>query len=118
MVFGLDFLWTDDALHNAFFVNDEGRAEGTHVFTAIHALLAPYTKLFDQLLVCVGNQGEGEGVLLDEFLVRLFAIYTDAYHFVGGRPARWNLMYCPSGRSRAPVSFLYNCSGGFLRLSR
>ena len=84
MVFGLDFLWTDDALHNAFFVNDEGRAEGAHVLASIHALLAPYTKLFDQLLVCVGNQGEGEGVLLDELQVRLFAIYTDAYHFVAG----------------------------------
>lgn len=59
MVFGLDFLWTDDALHNAFFVNDEGRAEGAHVLASIHALLSPYTKLFDQLLVCVGNQGKG-----------------------------------------------------------
>ena len=82
MVLGLDFLRADDALHDAFFVDDEGGAEGTHVLTAVHALLAPYTKLLDQFLVCVGNQGKGERVLLDELLVRLLAVHTYAYHFV------------------------------------
>ena len=84
MVLGLDFLRADDTLYDTFFVDDEGGAEGTHVLAAVHALLAPYSELLDQLLVCVGNQGKGEGVLLDELLVRLLAIYADAYHFVAG----------------------------------
>ena len=69
MVFGLDFLRTDDALYDTFFVDDESCAEGTHVLAAIHALLAPDAELLDQLLVRVGNQVEGEGVLFDEFLM-------------------------------------------------
>lgn len=84
MVLGLHFLRADDALYNTLFVDDEGSTEGTHVLAPIQAFLTPHTKLIDQLLVCVGNQREGEGILFDKLLMRLFAIYADAYHFVAG----------------------------------
>ena len=69
MVFGLDFLWTDDALHNAFFVNDESSTEGTHVFASVHAFFSPYTESLYLLVLGIGIQCEGKLVLFYYFLV-------------------------------------------------
>lgn len=54
MILGLYLLRADDALHYAFFVDDEGGAQSAHVFAPIHALLTPYAKGFHQFLVGVG----------------------------------------------------------------
>ena len=82
VVFGLDLLGGDDALDGAVGRDDEGGAEGPHVLAAIHGFLAPYAKLLDQPVVCVGDEGEGELLLGDEFLVRVGRVNAHAYHLI------------------------------------
>lgn len=84
VVFGLYFLRGDDTLNHSFLIDDEGGAESTHIFTSVHALFTPYAELLHQLFVCVCNQGKGQVVLFDEFLVRLLVVYTDSDNFVAG----------------------------------
>ena len=45
MFLGLYLLGEEDAFDDAFFVDDEGGAEGAHILATIHALLAPCTIL-------------------------------------------------------------------------
>ena len=67
MRLGLYLLGQVYLLDDAILVDYEGGAEGTHVLAPIHALLAPYAHGLYQFLVGIGNQGEGELVLVDEF---------------------------------------------------
>ena len=79
VIFGLDLFGGDDALDDALGRDDEGRAEGAHILAAIHRFLAPDTELFDETVVGVADEGEGQGVLLDEALVRGGTVDVDAY---------------------------------------
>ena len=80
VVFGLDLLRTDDSLHDAFLIDDEGRAERAEVFAAIHALLAPDAKLLHKGLLRVCDEMEGQLMLGDEFLMRLGIIHAGTHH--------------------------------------
>ena len=84
MVLGLYFLRADDAFYHSLFVDDESSAESTHVLASVHALFTPNTKFLYQLLVSVGNKREGQVVLFDELLVRLFAVDTYTDYFITG----------------------------------
>ena len=65
----LDFLGQENAFHDTFFIEEESRAVGAHILSSVHALFAPHTHGFHQLLVRVGNEGERKFVLLDELLM-------------------------------------------------
>ena len=66
----------------AILINDEGRTKGAHIRATIHALFAPYAHGLYELLVGVGNEGEGEFVFVDKLLVRCGAIDAHSYHLV------------------------------------
>ena len=78
MVLGLDLFRAEDALDDAVFVDDEGGAESAHVGASVHLLLAVHAEGFHQLQVCVGDEREGQAVLLDEFPVRFLVLYAGA----------------------------------------
>ena len=71
MVLRIDGLATDDALDTAIGADDEGRALGTHVLAAVHALLDPSAEEFIEAHVGVGDQAEGQLVLRAEAHVAL-----------------------------------------------
>ena len=84
MFFGFHFFRGDNPFYNSFFVDQEGRTEGSHISTAIQFLFSPYTKFFYQFLVGIGYQCEGKIVFFNEFLVRLLVVYADADYFITG----------------------------------
>ncbi len=84
MFLHLDFLGEENALDDALLVDDEGGAEGAHILASVHALFAPHAEGFDECLVRVGYQGEGQFVLGDELLVRSGTIDAHAHHLVAG----------------------------------
>ena len=59
MLFGFHLLAGKDLFNDAFFVDDEGGADGAHSFLAVHRLLTPGAHRLHQLLIHIGNQGEG-----------------------------------------------------------
>ena len=59
----------DDELYHAFFIDDEGCTERSHVFSSIHAFLSPDTEFLYQFLFCISNQGKRKIVLFYKFLV-------------------------------------------------
>ena len=79
MGLGLDGFARDDVLDDAFFVDDEGSADGAEVFAAVHRLLGPYAHLLDQRVLGIGDEGEGQVVLGLELLVAGGAVHADAY---------------------------------------
>ena len=82
MILGIYFL--NDSLKDAFLVEDEGHAEGTHVGAAVELLLCPNTKYLLHFSGGVGQQGEWERVLLDEFCVGSGAVFAYSNHIVAG----------------------------------
>ena len=111
MLFGFHLFGGDDALYHAFFVEEEGGAEGAHVFAAAHAFLTPYAKLLYQGFLRVGDEGEGQLVFFDELEVRLGAVHADTDDFVAGltegrsyragcRPGPCNLGCCLWDRNK------------------
>ncbi len=62
----------------AGFGDDEGGAFGAHVFFAVEGFFDPDAVGVDDGVVFVGDEGEGEGVLLDELGVALDGISADA----------------------------------------
>ena len=69
MLLGIDLLTTQDTLYAPRLIEDEGRALGTHVPTPIHTLLDPCPEELVELDICIGDESEGELMLLDEALV-------------------------------------------------
>ena len=65
-------------LNDALLVNDKGGADGALSLLAVHHLLAPSTHGLHQGLIHIGNQGEGQSVLLLELLVRGSRVLADA----------------------------------------
>ena len=63
-------------------VNDKSYTCCALVFLPEHGLLYPRAMLLMNLMVFVNNQSEGELFIGYEFLVRLLAIYADAYDLV------------------------------------
>ena len=84
MDFRLDFLGGENAADTPFFVNEEGGAEYAHVGAAVHFLFSPCTEGFEQLVLGVGNEVEGEAVAFTEVLVRPCAVRAHADDFVAG----------------------------------
>ena len=77
MLLGIDLLTTQDTLYAPRLIDDEGRALGTHVPTPIHTLLDPCPKELIELYIRVGDESEGELMLLDEAFVTPSAISAD-----------------------------------------
>jgi len=57
---------------------DEGGALGAHVFFAVEGFFDPDAVEIDDVVVFVGDEGEGEGVFLDELGVAADGIWADA----------------------------------------
>ena len=70
MFFGLDLLASKDLFDDAFFINDKGGSDSAKGLLTIHHLLAPGTHRFHQRLIDIGNQREGQLVLLLELNMR------------------------------------------------
>ena len=66
---GLYLFGGDDALYGAVGGEDHGGAECTEVFASGHALLSPYAGEVNELMVGVGDQGEGKFVFGRELAV-------------------------------------------------
>ena len=79
---GLDLLRLEDFLYLAFLVDDECGAESAEIFSAIHRFLAPDAEGFDQFVVHIGYEREGQLVLFDEFAVRLVVIDAHTEHLI------------------------------------
>jgi hypothetical protein len=77
MLLGIDLLATQDTLYAPRLIEDEGRTLGTHVPTPIHTLLDPCPEELVELYIRVGNESEGELMLLDEAFVTPSAISAD-----------------------------------------
>ena len=84
MLFGFHFFGSDNPFYDSFFIDQESSAEGSHIGTSIQLFLSPYTKFFYQLFVRIGYQCKRKIILIDEFLVRLLAVYADTDYFVTG----------------------------------
>ena len=69
MLLGIDLLAAQDTLYAPHLIEDEGRALGAHVPTPIHTLLDPCPEELVELDICIGDESEGELILLDEALV-------------------------------------------------
>ena len=52
----------EDALHTSLLVNEEGGAQQADGDAAVAIFLAPHAHGFDEALVGVGNEGEGQGL--------------------------------------------------------
>ena len=65
----LNLLWTEDALNNTIFVDDESSTESTHVGTAIHLLLTINTECLNEFQVSIGNDWERKFILFNKLLV-------------------------------------------------
>ena len=77
MLLGIDLLTSQDTLYAPRLIEDEGRALGTHVPTPIHTLLDPCPEELVELDICIGDESEGELMLLDEAFVTPSAISAD-----------------------------------------
>ena len=75
----LDLLRTVDLGHDALLVDDECCADGTHVGAARHFLFLPYAKSLNELVVGVGNEGEGQLELLLELLVGPLVLHAHTH---------------------------------------
>ena len=84
MFLGFYLFRADDAFYYPFFVNQEGSAKRSHVFTPVHAFFSPYSEFFYQFFVGIGNQRKRKRIFFDEFLMRFGAVYAYSYHFVSG----------------------------------
>ena len=62
-------------------VDEEGDAVGAHVFAAHEAFFAPDAVVLHDFFVSVGEESEGKGVFLDEFLVGFGGVGADADDF-------------------------------------
>ena len=82
MFFCFHLFGRDDTFNHAFFVDDESRTEYTHIFTSVHTFFSPYSELFYQLLVGIGNKSKGQLVLFNEFLMRFGIIHTDTLRII------------------------------------
>lgn len=80
MVFGV-YLF-NDFFNNAIAINDEANPVGAHVFAAVHAFFNPGAIGLVRAFVFIGQQVERQAVLIGEFVVRLYAVGTYAYHHV------------------------------------
>lgn len=80
MVFGIYFF--DDVGNDAVLVDDECGANSTHTCAPTHFLLAPHAECLIELQVGVGNESEGQVVLLGKPSVRGCAIFAHTYYFV------------------------------------
>jgi len=76
----------EDLLDGAVRADHDGRALDAHVLLAGEALLAPEAVALRDLVVRVGEEREGQSVLLLELRVRLLAIRADAEDLGAGRP--------------------------------
>lgn len=76
MVGGFDLF--EDGGDVAGFGDDEGGAFGAHVFFAVEGFFDPDAVEIDDVVVFVGDEGEGELVFLDELGVALDGIWADA----------------------------------------
>ena len=65
-LFGVDFRTNlaggEDALHASLFVDEEGGAQEADGDAAVAIFLTPHAHGFDESLVGVGNEGEGQGL--------------------------------------------------------
>ena len=65
MFFGLHLFASQDVLNDTLLVDDEGGADGAHRLPSIHVFLTPCTHRFHQRLIYIGNQREGQRMLLN-----------------------------------------------------
>ena len=72
----------EDALHTSLFVDEEGGAQEADSDAAVAILFAPHAHGFDEALVGVGNEGEGQGLGGGELLMALGRIGTYAQDVV------------------------------------
>ena len=84
MFFGFHLFRENDAFDDAFFVDDEGSTECAHILASVHTLFSPYSELFYQFLVCIGNEGERKFVLGNELLVRFGIVHTYTNNLITG----------------------------------
>ena len=68
--------------YHTVLINQECGAESAHIFTSVHAFFAPHTHLFLQFVLGVGYEGERQGMLFDETLVRGLAVGANAHHLI------------------------------------
>ena len=72
------FHFSEDGFEEAVGSDEEGGSLGAHVGFSVHALFDPDLVGLDDFLVFVGEEGEGELMFLDEFLVALCGVDADA----------------------------------------
>ena len=84
MNLGLDFLGRENLLNFALLVDKPCGAQCAHALAAAHRLLTPRTKLLQNGRVGVGNEREGEFVLVDKLLVAGGRVLADTYHGIAG----------------------------------
>ena len=77
MILGAHLLASDDALDLVLRIDDEGRALGPHVLTAVHALLDPSTEELVELDIGVGDEAEGQVILRAEVHMTLGGVTAD-----------------------------------------
>lgn len=77
MLLGIDLLTTQDTLYAPRLIDDESCALGTHIPTPIHTLLDPCPEELIELYIRVGDESEGELMLLDKAFVTPSAISAD-----------------------------------------
>ena len=84
MLLGIDLLTTQDTLYAPRLIEDEGRTLGAHVPTPIHTLLDPCPEELVELDICIGDESEGELMLLDEALVTPSTISANPDDLIAG----------------------------------
>ena len=85
MLLYLDFFRGHNARDNALFIGDKRGAEHAHCGAAVHLLFSVHVEGFNEALLRVANEWEGELVFFDKLLVRFLVLNAASKHFVALR---------------------------------
>ena len=69
MLLHLDFFRAHNARDNALFIGDKRGAEHAHSGAAVHLLFSVHAEGFNEALLRVANEREGELIFFDKLLV-------------------------------------------------
>ena len=84
MYLGLDFLWSEDFLYYAIFINKISGAKDTYGLSAACHLLAPASKLLQQSGFGISNERELQALGFGELLLKRLFVLAHSDYLISG----------------------------------
>ena len=107
MNLGLDLLWSEDFLNNAFFVDKIGGAEDSDGLSAAGYLLAPAAEFLQKGGLGIGNKRELQTLGFCKLLLQCLLVLAHADNLVTG--CSQLLLMCLQGASLGSASAALSC---------